>query len=84
VVVDTGAPRRGRDSGVISAADPPAPFLRAAPVVASPVTGGLVGVEVSDCGQAEARGASGVGTSVIGLVETAATGFDGSGGCGGG
>jgi hypothetical protein len=85
VVEDTDVPRRGRDSGVISAADPPAPFLRAAPAVAS-FTGGLVGVGVSGCGQAEARGARCGGASGVGLVDvaTAATGFDRSAGCSGG
>lgn len=83
VVVDTDAPRRGRDSGVINAADAPALFLRAAPVFAS-ITGGLVGVGVSAWGRAEARGARGGGASVVGLVATAAEGVDDRAGCSGG
>ena len=82
VVVDTDAPRRGRDSGVINAADaPPALFLRAAPAVTS-ITGGVVGVEVSSCGQAVARDARGGGANVVDLVVTS-TCFDGSAGCSG-
>ena len=85
VAVDTDVPRRGSDSGVIRAVDPPTTFLAAAPASAS-VAGGLVGVGVSDCGQAETRGARDSGASDVGLMDalTTAVGFGWSAGWSGG
>ena len=85
VAVDTDAPRRGSDSGVIRAVDPPTTFLVAALASAS-VAGGLVGVGVSDCGQAETRGARDGGASNVGFMDvlTAAVVFGWSAGWSGG
>ena len=81
VVVDTDAPRRGSDSGVISAAGRPAPFL-----LAASGAGSLVGVGVSGCGHTEARETRDGGACDIDLMDvaTAATGFGWSAGCSGG
>ena len=71
VVVDTDAPRRGSDSGVIGKADQPAPVFVAAPAITS-IAGGRVGVGTGCCEQAEARGAKYGGASGVGSVDVPA------------